>query len=263
MADTIPVATASIVVYGDADALGVPGWLLTNAYTRASDGYRVETYVGPKTSLEAFVAAVKTVYPNNYTDISENVSAAVAEVTVTVGEEKTGEGGQGEATTDVKDPDYQISPSIEEIPLECKEDYDGLTAEEIARIKDAVEKADTDYIDTLAGAAAQLAYWLQMGVTTYKQPCFVVSVTRYLKLRTLIPGDVYDGCGGVTASVPGVPSAALPAGGWEYLKLCPVVQPEAKWLRCSYQYLGAKRWPSFYPGGSWTPPGQGGGGGNG
>ena len=258
MADTIPAATQSIKTFGEASALNVPGWLCTNSYVRASDGYTVQEYVGPKTSVAAFVAAVKVAYPKRYTEINEQVAAAVANVTVTIGDEDTSDPST-ETTDDVKEPDYQVSPSIEEIPLECKEDYESLSADDIAKIKDAIDKADTDYIDTLTGAAKQLAYWLQMGVTTYKQPCFVVSVTRYLKLKTTPPGAIYDGCGSVykSSQLPIVPAAALPSGDWEYLKLCPVVEPEAKWLRCSYQFLGAKRWPNFYPGGSWTPPGTG------
>lgn len=259
MADTIAQATKSIQTYGDASALGVAGWLCTNSYVRQSDGYTVQTYVGPKTSLASFVAAVKTTYPKRYTEIDEQVASAVATVTVTIGSEDTSD-PSSETTEDVKEPDYQVSPSIEEIPLECKEDFASLTAEDIAKIKDAVDKADTAYINTLSGDAATLAYWLQMGVTTYKQPCFVVSITRYLQLKKTPPGAIYSGCGQVFkgSQLPIIPKAALPQGKWEYLMLCPVVEPEAKWLRCSYQYLGAKRWPSFYSGGSWTPPDAGG-----
>ena len=247
-------ASSSLKIFGSPNGeLGVANWLCLNSYTRASDGYIIKTYAGPKTSLEAFVAAVKTHWPKNYTEIDESVGGGTAQVTVTIGDESTGEGGQPEDTTDVKEPDYQVSPSIEEIPLECHEDYEDLSAEEVVAIKEAVEAADTDYLKTLTGAAAQLAYWLMMGVTTYKLPCFVISVTRYLKLKTTPPGGAYTGCGEVTNTVPGVPTAALPAGTWQYLKLCPVIAPETKWLRCAYQYLAARRWPAFYPGGSWTP----------
>lgn len=253
MPDTAPT---SIAVYSNASALGVPGWVRSQAYTRQADGYRVEVYSGPKTSLKAFIAAVKTTYPKNYTEIEESLGDGSATVTLTIGEETEGSGETQPDAEDVKDPDYQITPSIEEVPIECHEAFDSLTAEQVAEVKALVDAADTEAISALTGAQAKLAYWLMMGVTTYKMPCFQVSITRYMKLKSTPPGAIYEGCGQVTKSLPIVPTAALPEGQWEYLKLCPTVTPEQKWLRCAYEYLGAKRWPAtFYPGGSWKPDG--------
>lgn len=249
-------APTSIAVYSNASALGVPGWVRSQAYTRQSDGYRVEVYSGPKTSLKAFIAAVKTTYPKNYTEIEESLGDGSATVTLTIGEETEGTGETQPDAEDVKDPDYQITPTIEEVPIECHEAFDSLTAEQVAEVKALVDAADTAGIEALTGAQAKLAYWLMMGVTTYKMPCFQVSITRYMKLKSTPPGAIYEGCGQVTKSLPIVPTAALPKGPWEYLKLCPTVTPEQKWLRCAYEYLGAKRWPAtFYPGGSWKPDG--------
>lgn len=257
MANSVTPASSSLAVYATTSALGVPGWVRSQAYTRTSDGYRVEVYNGPKTSLDTFVAKVKDAYPKNYTDIEESVSdGGVATVTVTIGDEDTSGGAGQEETEDVKEPDYTVTPTIEEVPVECNPAFDGLTAEQVSQVHSLIDAADTDGIAALTGLQATLAYWLQMGVTTYKMPCFQVSVTRYMRLKSTLPGDIYTGCGNVTKTVPGVPAAALPAGQWEYLKLCPTVTPEQKWLRCAYEYLGAKRWPAtFYPGGSWSPAG--------
>lgn len=247
----------SIAVFSSgASALGVRDWVKSQSYVRQSDGYLIEVYNGPKTSLSAFVAAVKRTYPSNYTEIAESVSdGGSATVTISVGDENTGEGGTPEATDDVKDLDYQITPYIEEVPIECNPEFDALTAEQVAEVKALVDAADTEEIAKLTGKQATLAYWLMMGVTTYKMPCFQVSVTRYMKLKSVLPGDIYTGCGEVTTSILNVPVEALPEGEWEYLKLSPTVTPEQKWLRCAYEYLGAKRWPNFYKGGSWTPEG--------
>lgn len=257
MPNTVTPADSSIVVLSTQKALGVPGWVCSQSYTRQSDGYKVEVYNGPKTSLKAFIAAVKTTYPNRYTEIEESLSdGGSATVTLTIGEEDTSGGSTTGETEDVKEPDYQITPTIEEVPIECHDAFASLTAEQIGQVHALIDAADTAGIAALTGAQAKLAYWLQVGVTTYKQPCFQVSITRYMKLKTTPPGAVYEGCGQVTKSLPIVPSAALPTGQWEYLKLCPTVTPEQKWLRCAYEYLGAKRWPkTFYPGGSWQPDG--------
>lgn len=253
MPDTAPT---SIAVYSNASALGVPGWVRSQAYTRQADGYRVEVYSGPKTSLKAFIAAIKTTYPKNYTEIEESLGDGSATVTLTIGEETEGSGETQPDAEDVKDPDYQITPTIEEVPIECHDEFASLTAEQVANVHALVDAADTESISALTGAQAKLAYWLMMGVTTYKMPCFQVSITRYMKLKSTPPGAIYEGCGQVTKRLPIVPTAALPTGQWEYLKLCPTVTPEQKWLRCAYEYLGAKRWPAtFYPGGSWKPDG--------
>lgn len=257
MPNTVTPATASLVCISTNAALGVHGWVCSQSYTRQSDGYKVEVYHGPKTSLDDFIKAVKAEYPKHYTEIEESLSdGGAATVTVTIGDEDTTSGTGQETTEDVKDPDYQVTPTIEEIPIECHDAFASLTVEQVAQVHAFVDAADTAGIAALNGAQAKLAYWLQMGVTTYKQPCFQVSITRYMKLKTTPPGAVYEGCGQVTKSLPIIPTAALPAGQWEYLKLCPTVTPEQKWLRCSYEYLGAKRWPNtFYPGGSWKPDG--------
>lgn len=253
MPDTAPT---SIAVYSNSSALGVSGWVRSQAYTRQSDGYRIEVYSGPKTSLGAFIAAIKKTYPKNYTEIEESLGDGSATVTLTIGDETEGSGATQPDAEDVKDPDYQITPSIEEVPIECHETFDSLTAEQVAQVHALVDAADTESISALTGAQAKLAYWLMMGVTTYKMPCFQVSITRYMKLKSTPPGAIYEGCGQVMKSLPIVPTAALPEGQWEYLKLCPTVTPEQKWLRCAYEYLGAKRWPAtFYPGGSWKPDG--------
>lgn len=253
MPDTAPT---SIAVYSNASALGVPGWVRSQAYTRQADGYRVEVYSGPKTSIKAFIEAIKKTYPKNYTEIEESFGDGSATVTLTIGEETESSGGTQPDAEDVKDPDYQITPTIEEVPIECHETFDSLTAEQVVEVKALVDAADTESISALTGAQAKLAYWLMMGVTTYKMPCFQVSITRYMKLKSTPPGAIYEGCGQVTKSLPIVPTAALPEGQWEYLKLCPTVTPEQKWLRCAYEYLGAKRWPAtFYSGGSWKPDG--------
>lgn len=257
MPNSVTPATASLVCISTNKALGVYGWVCSQSYTRQSDGYLVQVYHGPKTSLDDFIKAVKAEYPKRYTEIEGSFSdGGAATVTVTIGDEDTSSGAGTEETEDVKDPDYQITPTIEEIPIECHEAFNGLTAEQIGEVHALVDAADTAGISALTGAQATLAYWLQMGVTTYKMPCFQVSITRYKKLKTTPPGDIYDDCGKVVKSIGGVPANALPEGQWEYLKLCPTVTPEQKWLRCAYEYLGAKRWPAtFYPGGSWKPKG--------
>lgn len=260
MPNTVSPATTSLVCISTSAALGVHGWVCSQSYTRQSDGYLVQVYHGPKTSLDDFVKAVKAEYSKRYTEIEESLSdGGAATVTVTIGDEDTSSGAGQETTEDVKDPDYQITPSIEEVPIECHEAFNSLTAEQIAQVHALVDAADTESISALTGAQATLAYWLMMGVTTYKMPCFQVSITRYMKLKSTPPGAIYEGCGQVTKSLPIVPAAALPEGQWEYLKLCPTVTPEQKWLRCAYEYLGAKRWPAtFYPGGSWKPDSTGG-----
>lgn len=257
MPNSVTPASTSLVCISTSAALGVYGWVCSQSYTRQSDGYKVEVYNGPKTSLADFIAAVKAEYPKRYTEIEESLSdGGAATVTVTIGDEDTTSGAGTEETEDVKDPDYQITPTIEEIPIECHDAFASLTAEQIGQVHALVDAADTAGIEALTGAQAKLAYWLTVGVTTYKQPCFQVSVTRYKKLKTTPPGDIYSDCGTVVKSIGGVPANALPAGQWEYLKLCPTVTPEQKWLRCAYEYLGAKRWPAtFYPGGSWKPDG--------
>lgn len=255
MPNTVTPATTSLVCISTNKALGVFGWVCSQSYTRQSDGYKVEVYHGPKTSLDDFIKAVKAEYPKRYTEIEESLSdGGAATVTVTLGDEDTSSGAGQETTEDVKDPDYQITPTIEEIPIECHESFDSLTAEQIGQVKALVDAADTAGIAALTGLQATLAYWLQMGVTTYKQPCFQVTITRYMKLKSTPPGAIYQGCGTVVKSLPIIPKTALPTGQWEYLMLCPTVTPEQKWLRCSYEYLGAKRWPSTFYNGSWTPP---------
>ena len=195
MPNTVAPADSSIVVLSTQKALGVPGWVCSQSYTRQADGYRVEVYNGPKTSIAAFIEAVKAEYPKNYTEIEESFSdGGAATVTLTIGEEDTSPGTGQETTEDVKDPDYQVTPTIEEIPIECHDAFASLTAEQIGQVHALIDAADTAGIAALTGAQAKLAYWLQVGVTTYKQPCFQVSITRYIKLKSTPPGAIYTGC---------------------------------------------------------------------
>ena len=251
---------------------GVPGWALARDFTDPESGERQLIYKGRADSLDAFLKALKygSVYDKLEVQKDETTATATVTVTETYGPDDTTPAKPGEHETAL--PDVTLQGSMLQVPL-CQAPLFGLTGEADASATAlTVQRVKTiDYIirekgtitQTEAGPelAQKYAAWLLLGMKTFAKPVYTISITHHLRVDKAekVANFVKDAgtilsFGSVIYSLPRRLKPYQPEGFDAWLAQAPTVRYGAQSIDVTQTFIGAKKWPEYYSGGTWTAP---------
>lgn len=244
--------------------LGASGWQTLFDYG-VSGGQRVRVTMGPATTIDTQVAALKAAYAVESFDVSVSPGSAAATVRITYGASGTLPAGER------RWPVYSLYPAMVSVDLKAHPELDTIAAD-MPKIDDLVAKGEIDAIKTTYAAnalALKYARLVLAGVTTYEAPSHILAVTRHYSSAPSIASD-YAAINTVFAwddiktdgksipssiSEPKYVDAAGTAHGyeWRLVFVAPVIQRGAE-NTVQWQFQAQERCAKWlYKGGTWEP----------
>lgn len=252
--------------------LGVHGWALARDFTDPESGEHQLTYKGRADSLDDFLGRLKDGSGYDRLEVQKDEATATATVTVTetYAPDDTSPAKPGKNETAL--PDVTLQGSMLQVPL-CQAPLFGLTGEAGASATDlTVQRVKTiDYIirekgtitQTEAGPelAQKYAAWLLLGMKTFSKPVYNLSITHHLRVdKAELVTDFVETAGTVlafskiTRTLPKRLKPYQPTGFVAWLAQAPTVRYGAQSIDVTQTFIGAKKWPEYYSGGTWTAP---------
>lgn len=251
---------------------GVPGWALARDFTDPESGEHQVTYKGRADSLADFLGKLKDGSGYDKLEVQKDEATATATVTVTetYGPDNTTPAKPGVNETAL--PDVTLQGSMLQVPL-CQAPLFGLTGEADASATAlTVQRVKTiDYIirekgtitQTEAGPelAQKYAAWLLLGMKTFSRPVYTLSITHHLRVdKAEKVADFVKTAGtvlafsAITGTLPKRLKPYQPEGFDAWLAQAPTVRYGAQSIDVTQTFIGAKKWPEYYSGGTWTAP---------
>ena len=251
--------------------LGVPGWALARDFTDPESGEHQVTYKGRADSLADFLDRLKDGSGYDRLEVQKDETTATATVTVTETYSPDDTAPAKPSGNETALPDVTLQGSMLQVPL-CQAPLFGLTGEADAGTALTVQRVKTiDYIirekgtitQTEAGPelAQKYAALLLLGMKTFSRPVYTLSITHHLRVdKAERVADFVKTAGTVlafatiTGTLPKRLKPYQPDGFTAWLAQAPTVRYGAQSIDVTQTFIGAKKWPEYYTGGTWTAP---------
>lgn len=248
--------------------IGTTGWRTLFDYSAgAGDSVRIRVRMGPASSIDGEIAALRAALDVESLDPSVSVGSAVGSIRCTYRSFPDG----GFALSERRSPVYAITPLRESLDLRSHVKAQSI-AEEIPTIERYIAAGDLSGLKAKyagnANALAFAAFWVA-GVSVYEACAFQLSVTRYYTSAPTISAD-YAAINTVFAwaairtdgkAIPSYveePKYLRDTGDaigfeWRLESVAPVIVKRAENV-VSWTFLGRERWAkALYKGGTWEP----------
>lgn len=252
--------------------LGFTGWVLTRDFTDPESGERQVTYKGRADSLDSFLEALKTGSVYDKLEVQKDEATATATVTSTETYSPDADTPAKPSDKETALPDVTLQGSMLQVPL-CQAPFFGLTGEAEAGAKSiTVQQVKTiEYIirekgtittsEASSGVGQKYAAWLLLGMKTFSKPVYTLSITHHLRVDKAesvaqfveTAGTVLD-FATITQSLPKRLKPYQPTGFDAWLAQAPTVRYGSQSIDVSQTFIGAKKWPEYYTGGTWVAP---------
>lgn len=273
----------------------VLGWVRSRIAPNPDSATLEYVYRGVRSNEAAALAAIKAFHPESRSIVPSSVSDAVSEFRVIV-DDSSNPAGLPTPEGDARSPTFEVigidgtdtiyhfkgEENLKRVADINRKIKTGEITKEIEQLKkDADESAEGSFQKTIYS----YVLWQIAGVTTKRVHSYNVNMTRFLKLSTATPANLYQNVGKViswnqlpidksfqiTNEEGEVVSLVIPEpmiydgstgtdSPLQWLIRQPSLNVEKKWIRMTQTFLGALRYPDFYPGGSWDVTKEGGGG---
>lgn len=252
------------------ETLTITGWIVARDFTDPQSGEHQTIYKGRMDNLAAFLTELKKANGYDKIEVQKEESTATATVTITktYGEDKDKPAKPG--ANEVALPDVTLQGSMIQVPL-CQapifglseEATSGLTVQRIKQIDYIIrEKGTITQIEAGNELAQQYASWLLLGMKTFEKPVYTLSITHHLRIDKAEAVATFIQTAGtiltfaaITGNLPKRKKPYRPDGFDEWLAQAPSVKYGENAIDVSQTFIGAKKWPTYYPNGTWTPPG--------
>lgn len=252
--------------------LEVTGWVLARDFTDPESGEHQITYKGRADSLAAFLKKLKDNSVYDKLEVQKDEATATATVTATETYSPDKDTPAKPSDNETALPDVTLQGSMLQVPL-CQAPLFGLTGEADASATAlTVQRVKTiDYIirekgtitQTEAGPklAQKYAAWLLFGMKTFSKPVYTLSITHHLRVdKSDKVAEFVETAGTVlafskiTGTLPKRLQPYHPTGFDVWLAQAPTVRYGAQSIDVTQTFIGAKKWPEYYSGGTWTAP---------
>lgn len=254
------------------NVLEVTGWVLTRDFTDPASGEHQVTYKGRADSLSTFLTKVKASGGYDRLEVQKDETTSTATVTVTETYSPDDKNPAKPSDNETALPDVTLQGSMLQVPL-CQAPLFGLTGEAEANAAAlTVQRVKTiDYIIREKGTITQTeagpelaqtyAAWLLLGMKTFSKPVYTLSITHHLRVDKADNVSSFVETAGtvlafaaITASLPKRLKPYQPTGFDAWLAQAPTVRYGAQSIDVTQTFIGAKKWPDYYSGGTWTAP---------
>lgn len=261
-----------MIVYGS--NIGISGWALVSS-TEQPDGSTETILRGAVTKLkDALAYAAKL--PNDEIRIDKDSASGVATITVTASSDSSPSSSE-DPDADLNDPnlaeppEVTLSGSMASVPLhqaprfglgDTAADSGGVTVQDVQTVETLIRDAGTvTQVQCRSDAMADYASWRLIGQDAFLKPTYTLQITFHLLVEAREKAAQYIQTAGsvvtwtqALANVPANRKPPQPSGFDQWLACAPTVSQTQTGCDVTISFIGAKAFPSYYNGGTWTPP---------
>ena len=256
------------------NAFNVDGWALTRNFIDPVSGDAQIVYKGRADTLDSFLKKLEGNVGYDKMEVQKDEATSTATVTITKAYGPDSTKPAQPSGDEVALPDVTLQGSMLQVPL-CQAPFFGLTGEAgdgeaaltVQRVKtiDYIIREKGTITLTEAGSSAlgqKYAAWLLLGMKTFSKPVYTLSITYHLRVDKPSKVSSFVETAGtvltfseITGSLPARLKVYEPDGFDAWLAQAPTVRYGAQSIDVTQTFIGAKKWPEYYIGGTWTAPG--------
>lgn len=252
--------------------IGIIGWALVSATTQ-QDGSSETVLRGDVAKLSAALAYAAAL-PNDEITIAKDPETGTATITVTASADSSPSTSEDpdEETNDpnlTAPPEVTLAGQMAAVPIHqapyfgLGEDGDeAITVQDVQTVETSIRDTGTVYqAQCRSDKMADYASWRLIGQDTFLKPTYVLQIVFHIKADKRDQAASYIAEAGTIrswdqalAQVPSARRPPQPSGFAQWLAQAPTVTQTQSGCDVSVSYIGAKAFPNYYTGGTWTPP---------
>lgn len=260
-----------MITYGS--NINLIGWALVSKTTQ-EDGSTETVLRGAVTALADALDYAQRL-PNDEIRVDKDPATGTATITVTASSDsspsKTDE-GDATPTNDPnlsEPPEVALTGSMAAVPIHQApkfglgdESSGGLSVQEVQAVETRIRDTGTvTQKDCASDLQADYASWRLIGQETFLKPTYTLNITFHIRSdkRDQAKNYIKDAGKVLTwqqalAQVPSARRPPQPSGFDQWLACAPSITQTQIGCDVTISFIGARAFPNYYSGGSWTPP---------
>lgn len=253
--------------------IDITGWALVSK-TDQPDGSSETVLQGAISALSAALDYAQRL-PNDDIRVSKDPATGVATITVTASSDsspsKTEEGDK----TPINDPNLSEPPevtltgSMAAVPVHQAPTFglgdemqNGLSVQDVQKVETLIRDTGTvTQKECASHLQADYASWRLIGQETFLKPTYNLNITFHIiaEKRAEAANYIKDAGKVLTwqqalSQVPSARRPPQPSGFDQWLACAPTISQTQTGCDVTISFIGARAFPNYYEGGSWTPP---------
>ena len=251
--------------------INVTGWALVSD-TAQRDGSFEIVLRGDVDKLDDAMAYAATL-PNDEIRVEKDPASGVATITVTgTADSKPDDAGEDEEKNDPnlsEPPEVTLAGAMAAVPIYQapyfglgEEGGDGITVQDAQTVETLIRDQGTVYQAQCSGdKMSDLASWKLIGQETFLKPTYTLQIVFHIRSDKRAQAADYITTAGTIltwaqalANVPSARRPPQPDGFAQWLACAPTIIQTQTGCDVTVSYIGAKAFPNYYTGGTWTPP---------
>lgn len=260
-----------MIVYGS--NIDISGWALVST-TEQPDGSTETILRGAVTKLKDALAYARK-QPNDEITVDKDPSTGVATITITASADSSPSTSEKPEETGLNDPNLSeppevtLSGSMASVPIHQapyfglgEDGSEDLTVQDAQKVETLIRDNGTvTQADCGSDKMADYASWRLIGQESFLKPTYTLNITFHLLVEARDQASQYIQTAGsvvtwaqALANVPANRKPPQPSGFDQWLACAPTVSQTQTGCDVTISFIGAKAFPNYYAGGSWTPP---------
>ena len=253
--------------------INITGWALVSK-TDQPDGSSETVLQGAITALASALDYAQRL-PNDDIRVSKDPATGVATITITASADSSPSKTEEGDNTPINDPNLSEPPevtltgSMAAVPIHQAPKFglgdemqNGLSVQDVQAVETRIRDTGTvTQKDCATDLQADYASWRLIGQETFLKPTYNLNITFHLTVEKRAEAKNYITDAGkvltwqqALAQVPSNRRPPQPSGFNQWLACAPTISQTQTGCDVTVTFIGAKAFPNYYSGGSWTPP---------
>lgn len=253
--------------------ISVIGWALVSKTTQ-EDGSTETVLRGAVNKLASALDYAKSL-PNDEIRVDKDPATGTATITVTASFDSTPSTSDNPEETGLNDPNLSEPPevtltgSMAAVPIHqaplfgLGDEYSGgLSVQDVQAVETRIRDTGTvTQKDCASDLQADYASWRLIGQETFLKPTYNLNITFHIiaEKRAEAANYIKDAGKVLTwqqalSQVPSARRPPQPSGFDQWLACAPTISQTQTGCDVTISFIGARAFPNYYAGGSWTPP---------